>query len=644
MVTNGLWNAFDWSVLEDPGGKLWVGSWGSGLFFREGGEFLQPPGVNYNAAIPAIYRSRDGALWLGTPEGLGRYSNGVCMWYTRTNGLAVPDVRTITEDSTGTIWFGMSGGGLGELKDGKVRQYRKSPGGLPSDFVWSLLATDDDTLWIGTFGGGICRMKDGKFSTVSTAQGLPNNVICHIANGHQGEYWVSSYGGIFRVSKSDLNACADGRANSVYCFTYGKADGLATLECSGGFQPSGCQTADGRLWFPTSRGLAVVDPAKVTVNPVPPPVVIEDVTVDDKLMPIADVNRDAGAPVLTIPAGRERFEFRYAGLSFVAPEKVRFKYRLDGLEKDWVEAGTRRVAYYSFLKPGPYTFRVAACNNDGVWNESGAAISIVVRPHFWQTWWFSCLAMLAGAGIVGGAARAATRRRLRDRMEKLERQQALERERARIAQDIHDDLGASLTRIIFLSQSAHGEMDDHSPAASDLDQIYFTARELTRAMDEIVWAVSPQHDTLDSLVTYLGKFAQDYLSVAGIRCRLDVPIALPAWPLTSEVRHNLFLAFKEALHNVVKHAAATEVRVSLIPADTGFSLSVSDNGKGFDPARAVPSAAPNLPPGGRLRYSGGNGLVNMKRRLEEIGGLCEFKSSPGEGTHIKFVVNVKVEA
>ncbi|MDB6021154.1 MAG: hypothetical protein JWQ04_1011, partial [Pedosphaera sp.] len=429
-------------------------------------------------------------------------------------------------------------------------------------------------------------------------------------------------------------------AKSVFCFTYGKADGLSTLECSGGFQPSGCQTPDGRLWFPTSKGLAVVDPANVKINPLPPPTIIEDVTMDDQTTSLPPAGASAAAYRLEIPPGKQRFEFRYTGLSLVAPEKDRFQYQLEGLESDWVMAGTRRVAYYSYLKPGDYTFRVKACNNDGVWDQMGATLSIRILPHFWQTWWFSAGMILAGGGSVGGVARYLTRRRLRQKMEKLERQRAIEKERARIAKDIHDDLGASLTRITLLSQSGRMDHEDPHQAAADLDQIYSTARELTRAMDEIVWAVSPQHDTLDSLVTYLGKFAQDFLSVAGVRCRLDVPIELPTWPLTAEVRHNLFLAFKEVLHNVLKHASATEVRISLTLAKSGFSLTVNDNGKGFDPAR-VGAASPEQASEQVLRLSNGNGLTNVKKRLEEISGAFELRSAPGEGTHVRFWVAVK---
>ena len=210
----------------------------------------------------------------------------------------------------------------------------------------------------------------------------------------------------------------------------------------------------------------------------------------------------------------------------------------------------------------------------------------------------------------------------------------MERERARIARDIHDDLGASLTRITMLSQSVRADLEGRAQATGDVDQIYNTARELTRAMDEIVWAVNPKHDTVDSLVTYLGRFAQHFLSSAGVRCRLDVPVYLPSWALTSEIRHNVFLALKEALHNVVKHATATEVRISLQLEPGGFILIVADNGRGFELESRKNGAVADE----GARIATGNGLLNMKKRLEEIGGRCEWDTGPGEGTRVKFVI------
>jgi signal transduction histidine kinase len=214
----------------------------------------------------------------------------------------------------------------------------------------------------------------------------------------------------------------------------------------------------------------------------------------------------------------------------------------------------------------------------------------------------------------------------------MERRHALERERARIAQDIHDDVGASLSRIAMLSQPARSELVEPERAAAVLAGIYTTAREVTRALDEIVWAVDPSHDTLESLVDYMGKFAQEILAAARVRCRLDLPVEVPPWPLTAEVRHNLFLSFKEALNNAVKHAAASEVRVTLRLRPDAFVLVVKDNGRGIEDARTAPDKVG--------RRASGHGLANMRTRLARVGGRCEITSEPHAGTSVAFTVFV----
>jgi signal transduction histidine kinase len=602
------------------------------MFVKQGSQFVRPPGLEENTVpMPALLHGQNGITWIGTANGLVRYEKGKLAAYGEQEGLELADVRAVTQAGDGTIWFAMNGGGLGRLRDGTLKQFRKQDG-LSSDFLQSLKMDGDGTLWIGTSGGGLNRMRNDKFAAISHTNGLADNVICHIEEDNRGYFWMSSHNGIMRVSKAELNACADGQTNWVDCLTYGKGEGLPTLECSGGMQPAGCKTADGRLWFPTSKGLVVVDPSDVKKNQLAPPVVIEEVLVDGHVLPAM---QRANSP-LQIPPGRHRFEFHFTGLSFTVPEKVRFKHRLEGLEQDWGEPDSKRSADYSYIAPGDYTFRVMACNNDGVWNENQAALPFTVLPLFWQTWWFRVLYAVSGGAVVAATVIFAMRRRLERKLERLEQQRALERERARIAKDIHDDLGASLTRISMLSQSARSELD-HSDAASDLDRIYDTARELTRAMDEIVWAVNPQHDTLDSLATYLGKFAQDFLAAAHVKCRLDVPMQLPAWPLTAEIRHNLFLAFKEALNNAVKHAHTSEAWISLSINDMGFRLQLEDKGCGF-----AQNSAGNGSPSDSARLSSGYGLLNMRRRLAEIGGRCEIQSTPGTGTRVAFVVPVKV--
>jgi ligand-binding sensor domain-containing protein/signal transduction histidine kinase len=616
--SSGLSNQFDWCVSEDAKSRLWVGSWGNGMFVQNDGRFETPPGLeNMNVPMAAILHARDGVTWIGTANGLLRYENGAVKWFGEKEGLKLPDVRAIAETPDGAIWFGTLGGGLGHLQNNVVTQIDKSHG-LSSDYIQSLLATADGTLWIGTYGGGLSRLKDGHFANITSLNGLPDDFISGIAEDDRNNLWVSTRSGIFRISKKLVDDFAGGQLGSVNCQSFGKGEGMSSVECSGGFQPSVCKTADGRIWFPTSKGLAVLNPEASHTTHWLVPVVIEGMSADGVPFPEA-------AP-LKIPPGWQNFEFRYTGLSFIDPEKIQFQQRLDGWDKNWVDAGAKRAAAYSYLPPGNYRFRVRASSGDGIWDENDTEVTFTVLPHFWQTWWFYSLTILLAVAAVTSIVWQISRRRMRRKLEAAERQQAVERERTRIAKDIHDHLGANLTRISLLSQSAHGDLENPAQAAAQLERIYSTSRELTRSMDEIVWAVNPQHDTLDSLASYLGNFAQEYVGSLGMRCRLEVPLHLPHWPITAETRHNIFLAFKEALHNVVKHSGATEVSVFLNLEATGFNLVVRDNGKGFDPA-AVPE-----------RPGRGNGLKNMRQRLEKLGGHCEIHSSPGTGTEIKFFV------
>jgi signal transduction histidine kinase/ligand-binding sensor domain-containing protein len=626
--TNGIGNSYVWSIAENPQGNIFVGTWGAGLYMRDGESFRFAPGMERQLVrVPALMTARDGSLWAGTETGLLHCQNGQTNWFTEAGGNPLRDVRTIIEGTNGAIWFGMAGDGLACLDQNKIRQFHRADG-LSSDYIECLHFDGSGALWIGTFDGGLCRFKDGKFSVIDSAQGLPNSVIGDIEDDGNGFFWMSSHGGILRAAKKELDDCADGKTKSVPFLAYDINDGLPTIECSEGLQPAGGKTADGRLWFPTSKGLVVVNPNEVRINQMPPPMVLEEFIVNGQLV------TNSVTP-LKIAPGKSRFEFHFAALSFVAPEKVRFKYRIEGLEKNWNDAGTKRVANYNFLPPGAYTFRAIACNNDGVWNETGVLLPFTLLPYFWQTWWFHFFGGLMTVVVVSAGVWFETRRRLRRRLEKLEREHAIERERARIAHDIHDDLGGQLTLIIMLSDSAREEITDPVQVTDDLNQIYDTACDATRAMDEIVWAVNPKHDTIESLANYLEKFGFDYLEAVGIRCRLDLPKVLPSHRLTSEVRHNLFLAYKEALHNVAKHAAATEVRITYSFEANLLELAVEDNGRGFD-VNAISGS------GSHGRAAAGNGLENMQRRVREIGGECHLQSEPGRGTKVRFQLSLKL--
>jgi len=320
--------------------------------------------------------------------------------------------------------------------------------------------------------------------------------------------------------------------------------------------------------------------------------------------------------------GRRGLAFRGFGAAVLGLLVFSPAGRASGADPDWLEAGTRRVAHYNNICPGQYTFRLRTCSRAGMWNKTGAVLELVVLPHVSQTWWWRGGIVLLAIGSAGGTARYVTWRRMRRRLQILEQRHAIERERGRIAKDIHDDLGSSLTRIIMLGQRAEEGLARREEVAPHLRKIIGTARDSVQAMDEIVWAVNPDNDTLEGLVEYLSHYAHEFFENTDVRTRLELPEESPAHPLPADLRHDLFLVVKETFHNALKHAGATEVRVRVSTESGQLVIRIEDNGRGFDPERPVT---------GRK----GNGLCNMRKRLEPHGSRLSLSSSPGQGTRIE---------
>jgi signal transduction histidine kinase/ligand-binding sensor domain-containing protein/DNA-binding response OmpR family regulator len=381
-----------WSTLTDSNGNLWFGEWGGGVFRIKNHQlqqFTKDDGLAGNVVL-ALYEDSRQNLWIGG-DGLTVYKNGVFKSVHKRKGFKGDFVISLLEDSRGILWAGTKTNGLNRLENGRFTNY-STRNGLSHNAVRTLYEDDSGVLWIGTYGGGLNRFKNGKFVAITTENGLYDNVVSCILEDHRGFFWMSCNRGVYRAAKQELNDFADGKIQTVTCTYYNKADGMKTAECNGGFQPAGCKTMDGKLWFPTLRGVVVFSPHQVTINQKPPPVIVEKMIVDG--------NEIDPYPKKEISPGVKRFEFHYTGLSFPVPERVRFRFKLEGLEDKWREVGTRRVAYYNQIPPGHYTFRVKACNNDGVWNETGAAVSFYLKPYFYQAGWFYGLCALAAALLV----------------------------------------------------------------------------------------------------------------------------------------------------------------------------------------------------------------------------------------------------
>lgn len=370
------------ALCQDAAGNLWVGTSGGGLSKFDGRTFTTFSSRNGLGSdfIRALWPGRDGSLWIGTNgAGLTRLKDGVFTRYGRGEGLTSGTIRALWEDPSGSLWIGTNGGGLFRLKDGKFTAVTTSDG-LSSNFVLSLYGDADGTLWIGTYGGGLNRLRAGTLRAFTTETGLPDDVIFAILEDSRGHLWMSSLKGIFRVSKEQLDEVATGRRRTVAAITFGKADGMKTTECTGGSQPSGWRTHDGRLWFRTLKGVAVVDPARLNLLQDPPPARIERVIVDG-------VAREVRS-VMQLPSASGHLEILYNTISLLNPRRVGFRYRLVGFDSTWVYAGSRRTAYYAKLSPGRYTFEVAASRNNGPWNPTVAALPFSVEPRFYQTSWF----------------------------------------------------------------------------------------------------------------------------------------------------------------------------------------------------------------------------------------------------------------
>ncbi len=566
-----------------------------------------------DATISALHEDRKGNLWIGTRAGLYHLSHGVFVSETNAQSRSI---WAICEDARGEMWFG-GDAGLCRTRNGTIENL-SGDGRFPLESVSALYVDAEDNVWVGTRSDGLLRWSGERWERFGTQDGLYSMEILGIAEDH-GWLWMTSTKGIFRVRRHDLESLKAGGNRPVPCITYGKTEGLESIVCGNWAAPTLWRTTDDRMCFATTIGLAVIDAADTGVDLSPPPVYIEEAEVDRK--PVA-----ANEGKLVVPPSRGELDIRFTALDLRAPEKCRFKYRLDGLDSDWTDADTQRTAHYSNVGPGTYSFQVLACNKDGVWSEGGASLLLELRPHVWQTWWFRALALAALAGLVGGSVRFVTQRKMQRKLELAERRHAIERERGRIAQDIHDDLGSSLTRIMLLGQRAEKDFAENREIGVHLKKIVNFSRATIQAMDEIVWAVNPRNDNLDGLVSYLNEYAAQFFQDTSIRCRLQMPVTSEL-SLGTEMRHDLFLAFKEALANVLKHSRASEVYVRVVNNDSTITITIDDNGCGFNP-------------GTGQNGHHGNGLRNMRKRMDAVGGQMELTTSPGHGTRLRFLVRV----
>ncbi len=651
-------------ILEDRAGTIWIGSQEDGMFRFQNGVFSQLPdpvsaqsyyaslfedragrvwangrqrfvdghlarGLN-EEVLPlemgscwTMYEDQEGAFWFGTERGVVRYKDGVHTHFTTKDGLAGDDTKVMIGDVAGGLWLG-SYGGLTHFKDGRFTAWTERDG-LPGNTVRALRQDSDGTLWIGTYDSGLGRFKDGKFTRYTTKDGLFDNGVFQILEDDFGCFWLSCNRGIYRVRKQELLDFAAGRIKTITSRAYTKSDGMPSSECNGGRWPAGVKTRDGKLWFPTMGGVAMIDPANVKANTQPPPVVIEDMRINNQAVSSDEWEAALRTPhsALRILPGQDNFEIAYTALSFINSENMRFKYKLEGVDADWVEAGTRRTAYFSYLAPGNYTFRVIAANADGAWNQTGARVRITVVPPFWRTWWFLTLVGLAVAGVMAGVWQYRLTQLRRDQLAQQAFARQLiasqEHERKRIAAELHDSLGQNL--LIVKNRAQLGQIAAHN-APEFLEQFEWIVSSATQSIEEvreIAQNLRPYHLDRLGLTKALEVMIEKVAATTKIRFVSEL---VPLDDLFSkDDAITLYRVVQESLNNILKHAQATEVRVSVERTTDSVTLTIHDNGRGFSPLAAA--AKPS-----------GFGLAGMAERVRMLGGEWRIDSQQGQGTTV----------
>jgi signal transduction histidine kinase/streptogramin lyase len=609
------------SLYEDRAGWLLMGS-GEGLIFFQDEQFSYDEAHNEAAlarAPLAIHQDRQGAFWFGFNDALLRKQNGGRQRFGVEDGLRGP-TQPIYEDRRGRVWIG-SYGGLAEYVDGRLRFYTERDG-LSSNRVRAIHEDDDGALWIGTYDGGLNRFKDGRFTRFTTKEGMFSNNVFSILEDRRGNFWMGGNQGIHRVSRRQLNEFAEGKIARIDAVAYGKADGMLSAECNGGRHPAALKAQDGRLWFPTLNGVAVVDPEAVSFNAAPPPVVIESVTLDRAAL-------DFCQPI-TIWPGQDNLEIAYAGLSFIKPEHVRFKYRMEGVDENWVEAGARRVAYFSHLPPGSYTFRVIAANSDGVWNNEGAKLQVVALPAFYQTWWFRLALTLAIAGGVGLIFkwRLDQAHRARRAQEEFSRRliDSQEQERKRIAAELHDSLGQNL---LLIKNHALLGLSERENAAATEENLTTISEITSQVLDEarqIAYNLRPYQIDRFGLTKALQSMLDHVAEASEIRFHYEVDSLDGLF--SKEAEMNLYRIVQESVNNILKHSRATEAEIKIARNGRTLLLLIADNGHGFAPDADAETAGRGL------------GLTGIAERARMLGGSYSIESAPGKGTTIHIAIDL----
>jgi signal transduction histidine kinase len=611
------------NLFRDSRGALWIGTDGQGVAaISSTGSGSGASVTRYtvkqglvNDFIRAFREDREGGIWIGTDGGLSRFINGAFQNFNTQNGLAYGSIRALLQDRGGSLWVATDGG-LSRFHD---RGFVVDPllDRLRGKKVWALYEDAEGKLWIGTHGAGLFLLKGGTLAQFTTKAGLPSNKILFIAEDARGNLWMSGPSGIVAVSRRELETFSGQATGQLAVRVYSTAEGLSTNQMNGGVQPAGALLASGELWFPSTKGAVRIQPDGSDRRNAPP-VLIEQVLVDDQVVPFSEQ--------LRLAPGKGKLEIHYTAIRLRSPDRIRFKYRMEGFDPEWTDAGQRRVAYFTNVPAGNFRFQVVAYEMDNPRNAAEQSLNIQWRPHFYETEWFLALCALSGLAAAWGGYRLHVRN-LRKRFA------AVLEERNRLAREMHDTLIQGCVGVSALLEAA-SSAQSVSPSISN--ELLDRARNEVRAtVDEARLAVwNLRQAAGEGLVAALAQLTHRTEQETGIPVKFEssgTPFALSA-----ESERSLLMIIREAMQNSLRHAAPKHLTVLLSFDHRGLQVEIEDDGCGFYlPLADFPNSLSNGSSTDR-HY----GLLGMRERAERLGGKLLLTSSPGKGTQVRLSIPV----
>ena len=613
-----------WSIFQDSKRNIWMGS--AGLYRCRD---LRTKGVSFNSSngfegtdVHAISEDSRGNIWIGCWNGVFVYNGKSFHRYSTDDGLCSNDARVFFEDPSGTMWIGTTGG-VNTIHKGTVTtvELLDSNGDSIHPYIRAIHRENDGTMWFGSYGNGLIRLKNGTVTFVTTAQGLFDNIVSHIVEDPEGNFWMGCNRGIFRVSRKELNDVCDGRSDRIHSFSFGTAEGMQSAETNGGFQPNVIFDSPGTIYFPTVSGVAVVNIDRIRHNSIPPPVRIEKVSLENVEIPLTDP--------LMLEYDSTYLEIHYAALSYKDPTKIYFKYRLEGLQNAWIDAGRARSVVYSKIPPGEYTFRVIASNNEGVWNTNGASIRISVSPPYWLTWWFRGTVILfilfVGPSVYFYRVTQLKKEKMIEELFTRRLIDSQEQERRRIAAELHDGLGQQILVIKNRAEIALQHVEDAAKTAEQLREIVQSSITSIADVRSISHGLRPAHLEqfgLTETITALGDQLQKTSDIEWMYHADDIDGMIP-----KEREINFYRVLQEGANNILKHSSARQASMMVRRSADTIDAMLWDDGKGFDVMEGA--------------RSGGMGLSGMQERIKTLGGSIEIASNTTGGTVIKISIPIQ---